>query len=236
MALCIRDRRRKQLGELPQSLLRLRWQKTVGLRADAHNTPQAAFDDDRRPHRRAPARGASEVGAATDGSLKAVDPCRPTGLEDQPGRSTSLERESLSNNEDTKFGVAGAGPFAEGRHRAVGPVAADGHGIRGKQPTNLGAHCLEHLGRPGPLRYEGCHATQRRLLLREFCELLTTLGVRDCRRHQPGEPRQTPLRVDRQGPVGCRDDGQDAPEAALNGDRRPHRRLPAHLAGSSSSE
>ena len=89
------------------------------------------------------------------------------------------------------------GSIRRGRHRAVGPVAAESRGIRGQQPTDLGAHCLEHLGRPRPLRYQGCHATQRRLLLREFCELLTTLGIRDCRRHKLGEPRQTPLRVDR---------------------------------------
>src|SRR4029453_15166339 len=114
----------------------------VGLRADAHNTPEAAFDDDRRPHRRAPARGPSDVRSATGRSLKAVDACRPTRLEDQPGRSTPLERESLSNGD---VEAAGGGPLTEGRH-TVGPVAAESRGIRGEEPTNLGAHCLEHLG------------------------------------------------------------------------------------------
>ena len=73
--------------------------KPVGLRADAHNTPQAALDDDRRPHRRAPARGPSEVGAATGCSFK---PSTRAGrrVSKTSQASTSLERESLSN-EDT---------------------------------------------------------------------------------------------------------------------------------------
>ena len=57
------------------------------------------------------------------------------------------------------------------------------------------------------------------------------LAVRDRGRDELGELGESPLGVGGQGLLALRDDRQDAPEPAIDGDRRSHRRAPAHLAG-----
>jgi hypothetical protein len=126
--------------------------------------------------------------------------------------------------------AAGSAPATD-RGRAISLVAAEAGSIRGNHTTGLGDHRFDHLGRRRRLGNERRHPPQRRLLLREPGELLAALGIRDCGRDELSELRQALFCVGGQGLVAPRDGGQYTPEAALDGDRHPHGRAPAHLAG-----
>ena len=91
--------------------------------------------------------------------------------------------------------AAGAGPATERGNRAVGLVARESGAVGGNQPSDLGAHGFEHLGRRRTLRHQRRHPPQRRLLLRKPRELLVRLTVRDRGRHQLGELCETILEL-----------------------------------------
>jgi hypothetical protein len=118
------------------------------------------------------------------------------------------------------MGVAAvAGPRTDRYDRAVVLEAREHRALGGNQLSDLGSHPLEHLGRRRALRHQGRDASQRRLLLREPFELFARLAIRDRRRDELGELRETVLDV-----VGKRRSGhrrQDhAPDPAVDDDRR----------------
>ena len=111
-------------------------------------------------------------------------------------------------------------------------VVAHQHAEGGvEHPCHLAPDGVEHTVRRRALGDQRGHPSQRRLFVGELRELLVRLAVCDRGREELGELGQSLLGVARQRLLALRNDGQHAPEAALHGDRRSHRRAKAHLAG-----
>ena len=121
-----------------------------------------------------------------------------------PGRRVSkISPDTVpSRGNRSRVDVAAApGPAPESGYRAFGLVAGESGGVGRNQPSDLGAHRLEHGRRPRALRHECGDPPQRRLLLRKP-GVPRVPDVCDRGRHELGELCETMLRSSGSGDPG----------------------------------
>ncbi|HEV7459622.1 MAG TPA: GAF domain-containing protein [Solirubrobacteraceae bacterium] len=177
-----------------------------------------------RPMRESPSRG------------RVRDPGGGIGIALHPGRTVGLEhdRHEVLPPKDhpganRREGVARPAPGSGVADRTVGLEAAQDRELDRKQQADLLGDRREHLLWRHPPRHQRRDPPQRRLLRGQPREAGAALGVRDRRRHQLRERSKPRLGVGWQWLLQVGRGHYDAPQAALDEDRRSNRRADAHL-------
>ena len=221
----VRDRGRDEFREVLEARFGARGQRLGSGRVDRQRTPEPLPDKDRAADRGADAQASDGGGDRAGNGVPVVDPGGSPCLRDQRRGIAPLGREAIGEGRV----LARGGPGGHGRHVAIGLVAEHPREVGAEQPADLFGDRREDLAFGHSARDERRHAPKGRLLVGQPPDLRPRLGVRDRRRHELRERGEPRLGVGRQRLLrrGQRD---QAPDAALDDDRRPDGRAERLLA------
>ena len=189
----VRERRGDQIGERGQPLLGAGGKRLRPLRGDQHDAPQATLDDDRGRDRRAPAMPARDVRGLARGVVVAVDPRRPFRLRDERQDVVAAEERTSSHGHPARR----CAPASGRRCRSVAVIPADDRDVGVEQRADLHRNGIEDLAGRSIASDERRDTPKRSLLVREACESVMRLGVRNRGCEELGEVEQPLLRPGR---------------------------------------